>query len=60
MRGADATKDQSYFLSNTTEDALKRTLFPVGHLAKTCVPHACVCVCVGRAVPCCVCRAVCR
>lgn len=35
MRGADATKDQSYFLSNTTGDALKRTLFPVGHLTKT-------------------------
>jgi hypothetical protein len=49
MRGADATKDQSYFLSNTTEDALKQTLFPVGHLTKTFVPHACVS-----------CRAVCR
>jgi tRNA-specific 2-thiouridylase len=35
MRGADATKDQTYFLSNMTEAALKRSIFPVGHLTKT-------------------------
>lgn len=34
-RGEDENKDQSYFLSRITEDALKKTLFPVGHLNKT-------------------------
>lgn len=34
MRGADDTKDQSYFLSNVSEEALKRSIFPVGHLSK--------------------------
>ncbi len=34
-RGADKNKDQSYFLSRVKEDALKRTLFPVGDLQKS-------------------------
>jgi tRNA-specific 2-thiouridylase len=31
----DKTKDQSYFLWTLTQDDLKHTLFPVGHLQKT-------------------------
>lgn len=34
-RGADATKDQAYFLFSLTQAQLARTRFPVGHLAKT-------------------------
>lgn len=34
-KGADKNKDQSYFLSRVKEDALKRTLFPVGDLQKS-------------------------
>lgn len=33
-RGADATKDQSYFLYRMTEAQLERTLFPLGEWAK--------------------------
>jgi tRNA-specific 2-thiouridylase len=33
-RGADAAKDQSYFLFSLTQAQLTRALFPVGHLAK--------------------------
>lgn len=33
-RGLDNNKDQSYFLSRVTEDALKKTLFPIGELQK--------------------------
>jgi tRNA-uridine 2-sulfurtransferase len=32
--GADAHKDQSYFLWAVPEEKLARTLFPIGHLAK--------------------------
>ncbi|HEX5092056.1 MAG TPA: tRNA 2-thiouridine(34) synthase MnmA [Burkholderiales bacterium] len=35
LRGADATKDQSYFLHRLTQGQLARVLFPVGHLKKT-------------------------
>jgi tRNA-uridine 2-sulfurtransferase len=34
LRGIDRTKDQSYFLSQVTFEALKHSLFPVGHLTK--------------------------
>ena len=34
LRGADGTKDQSYFLHRLTQAQLERVLFPVGHLAK--------------------------
>jgi tRNA-specific 2-thiouridylase len=34
MRGADARKDQSYFLYGLTQEELAQTLFPVGHLTK--------------------------
>lgn len=33
--GADSNKDQSYFLWTLTQDDLKHTLFPVGHLQKS-------------------------
>lgn len=33
-RGKDQNKDQSYFLSRISQNALSRTLFPVGHLDK--------------------------
>jgi len=35
LRAADRGKDQSYFLHTVPGDLLARTLFPVGHLAKT-------------------------
>lgn len=34
LRGLDENKDQSYFLSRITSEALSKTLFPVGHLTK--------------------------
>lgn len=34
LRGKDKNKDQSYFLSRIGQEALSRTLFPVGHLEK--------------------------
>ncbi len=34
-KGADARKDQSYFLCRLTRAQLARALFPVGHLTKT-------------------------
>ncbi|WBW50434.1 tRNA 2-thiouridine(34) synthase MnmA [Peptoniphilus equinus] len=34
LKGADPNKDQSYFLSRVTEEALAKTLFPVGALDK--------------------------
>ena len=36
-RGADAGKDQSYFLFSLTQDQLARASFPVGHLGKDIV-----------------------
>ncbi|HZN86913.1 MAG TPA: tRNA 2-thiouridine(34) synthase MnmA [Burkholderiales bacterium] len=35
LRGADAGKDQSYFLHRLTQAQLSRVLFPIGHLKKT-------------------------
>ncbi len=35
LRGADGTKDQSYFLHRLTQAQLERVLFPIGHLAKS-------------------------
>jgi tRNA-specific 2-thiouridylase len=35
FRGADTNKDQSYFLYQLTNEDLRRTLFPIGHLSKT-------------------------
>ena len=34
LRGTDATKDQSYFLSQISGSVLSRVLFPVGGLSK--------------------------
>ena len=34
MRGADPTKDQTYFLFGLTQEQLSRTKFPLGHLLK--------------------------
>ena len=34
LRGADANKDQSYFLYTLSEKEIGQTLFPVGHLPK--------------------------
>jgi tRNA-uridine 2-sulfurtransferase len=35
LRGADTSKDQSYFLYRLNQAQLRHTLFPVGHLRKT-------------------------
>jgi tRNA-specific 2-thiouridylase len=35
IRGVDKSKDQSYFLSRINQDALSKTLFPIGHLEKS-------------------------
>lgn len=35
LTGRDSAKDQSYFLWTLTEEDLARTLFPIGHLAKS-------------------------
>ncbi|RCH80890.1 hypothetical protein CU098_006857 [Rhizopus stolonifer] len=32
FRGKDGKKDQSYYLSSVSEQALRRTIFPLGHL----------------------------
>jgi tRNA-uridine 2-sulfurtransferase len=37
LRGLDKNKDQSYFLSQLTQDQLRDTLFPIGHLEKPVV-----------------------
>ncbi|WP_138159619.1 tRNA 2-thiouridine(34) synthase MnmA [Peptoniphilus catoniae] len=34
LRGVDSNKDQSYFLSRVNQEALAKTLFPVGDLTK--------------------------
>src|SRR5471030_3122006 len=35
LKATDSTKDQSYFLHRLTQTQLRKTLFPVGELAKT-------------------------
>ncbi|MAW96706.1 MULTISPECIES: tRNA 2-thiouridine(34) synthase MnmA [unclassified Leeuwenhoekiella] len=35
LAGADANKDQSYFLCQLSQDQLAKTLFPIGHLKKS-------------------------
>lgn len=35
LRGVDNNKDQSYFLSRINQDALKKTIFPIGEIEKT-------------------------
>lgn len=35
LRAADEEKDQTYFLCQVAPDALRHTLFPIGHLQKT-------------------------
>ncbi|WP_339858027.1 tRNA 2-thiouridine(34) synthase MnmA [Pseudohongiella acticola] len=37
LKGLDANKDQSYFLSAVSEDCIARSLFPVGELEKPAV-----------------------
>jgi tRNA-specific 2-thiouridylase len=37
LRGADATKDQTYFLHSVPAAMLARTIFPIGHLPKSAV-----------------------
>ncbi len=37
LRGLDGNKDQSYFLSQLTQEQLNATLFPIGHLEKPVV-----------------------
>lgn len=34
LRGADNNKDQTYFLCQVSQDALRHTIFPIGHLNK--------------------------
>ncbi|HLS20917.1 MAG TPA: tRNA 2-thiouridine(34) synthase MnmA [Bacillota bacterium] len=37
LRGIDASKDQSYFLNQLTEDVLAKVMFPLGELEKSAV-----------------------
>lgn len=37
LRSVDQTKDQTLFLSQIPQNALQRTMFPVGGLVKTAV-----------------------
>ncbi|WP_373563505.1 tRNA 2-thiouridine(34) synthase MnmA [Bombilactobacillus bombi] len=34
LRGADANKDQTYFLSTVNQEQLQKSIFPIGHLQK--------------------------
>ena len=34
LRGNDSNKDQTYFLCQMSKEALRKTLFPIGHLTK--------------------------
>jgi len=35
LRGVDSNKDQTYFLSQISQDQLRKSLFPIGHLLKS-------------------------
>ena len=35
LRGNDSNKDQTYFLCQMSKEALRKTLFPIGHLTKS-------------------------
>ncbi|KAI8928408.1 tRNA(5-methylaminomethyl-2-thiouridylate)-methyl transferase [Entophlyctis helioformis] len=35
LRSVDKTKDQTYFLSQVSQDVLRNVMFPIGHLLKT-------------------------
>lgn len=35
LSGMDSSKDQSYFLCQVSQDQLRKTLFPIGHLQKS-------------------------
>src|SRR5574337_68993 len=35
LKGIDPAKDQSYFLYRVSQEALQKTLFPIGHMHKT-------------------------
>lgn len=35
LKAVDPDKDQSYFLHRVSQDVLRRTMFPIGHLKKT-------------------------
>lgn len=37
LQGADLFKDQTFFLSQISQDALKKTIFPLGDLTKSFV-----------------------
>src|SRR5690625_4125757 len=37
LRGADHSKDQTYFLNQLTRDVLEKVMFPLGHLQKSTV-----------------------
>ena len=37
MQAADSVKDQTFFLSQISQHALQRTLFPIGDLTKAVV-----------------------
>ncbi|EFP62603.1 tRNA 2-thiouridine(34) synthase MnmA [Erysipelotrichaceae bacterium AF15-26LB] len=34
LRGADSNKDQTYFLCQVSQDALRHSMFPIGHMEK--------------------------
>ena len=34
LRGADNNKDQTYFLCQVSQDALRHSMFPIGHMEK--------------------------
>lgn len=37
LQGADLFKDQTFFLSQVSQDALRKTIFPLGDLTKSFV-----------------------
>ena len=39
LKARDGNKDQTFFLSQVSQEALRRTLFPIGDLLKDQVKH---------------------